>query len=194
MKKALKDMSNEELWQLFPIIIEKHNPDWKRKYREEKRLITEAIGADNIRRISHIGSTSVPGLVAKPTIDILVEIGESADTDAFESHMCSTGYLHSPQPENTAPHIMFLKGYTPEGFRGQVFHVHPRFPGDWDELYFRDYLISHPETAEEYGELKLQLREKFEHDRDSYTHAKTGFIKEVTEKARELMAGRYQPH
>ena len=49
--------------------------------------------------------------------------------------------------ENSAPHIMFAKGYTPEGFAGQAFHVHVRYKGDWDEIYFRDYLLRHYDVA-----------------------------------------------
>jgi GrpB-like predicted nucleotidyltransferase (UPF0157 family) len=80
---------------------------------------------------------------------------------------------------------MFMKGYTPRGFEGQVFHVHVRFSGDWDELHFRDYLIRHPETAAEYGKLKRLIMKKFEFDRDGYTEAKGGFIRHVTALARQ---------
>ncbi len=73
-KKDLNEMSNEELWQLFPIILSPHNPEWPGRYKTEKELLIKTIGAENIVRINHIGSTAVPGLTAKPTIDILLEI------------------------------------------------------------------------------------------------------------------------
>jgi len=60
-----------------------------------------------------------------------------------------------------------------------------RYPGDWDEPYFRDYLIAHPETAAEYAALKIRLHKEFEHDRDGYTKAKSEFIRAVTERARK---------
>ena len=101
--------------------------------------------------------------------------------------METIGYIYSPQPTNPAPHMMFMKGYTPEGFKGQAFHVHVRYSGDWDELYFRDYLIAHPDVADKYGKLKVELQKKFEHDRDGYTFAKTGFIKKFTALARKAM-------
>lgn len=81
--------------------------------------------------------------------------------------------------------MMFMKGYTPEGFKGQAFHLHVRYSGDWDELYFRDYLLSHPDTTQAYGELKVKLQKEHEHDRDGYTDAKTGFIREITNRAKE---------
>ncbi len=99
--------------------------------------------------------------------------------------MQSIGYTYSPQPDNPPPHIMLMKGYTPDGFKGQVYHVHVRYNGDWDELYFRDYLVAHTEAAEQYGKLKLKLQKKYEHNRDAYTQAKSKFIREITVLARK---------
>lgn len=185
MAKSLEDMTNEELWELFPIIISEPNPNWKENYLVEKAVIEEAIGTDIIARISHYGSTAVPNLPAKPTIDILLEIKDNAETEKLISDMKATGYIYSPQPKNPAPHMMFMKGYTPEGFKGQAYHVHVRYSEDWDELYFRDYLISHPDVADKYGKLKVDLQKKFKHDRDGYTFSKTEFIKEITALARK---------
>lgn len=193
MPKALDEMTNEELWQLFPIIISEHNSNWKEKYLEEKAAIEESIGTQNIARINHIGSTSVPNLAAKPTIDILIEIRDDTDTDKLIGKMEVAGYIYSPQPDNPPPHMMFMKGYTPEGFKGQVYHIHVRYSGDWNELYFRDYLKLHPDVADEYGKLKLELKEEFQHNRDGYTYAKTKFIKRITKLAREEMNNKYKP-
>lgn len=184
MAKSLDDMTDEERWQLFPIILSEYKPAWKTNYLKEMAVVKEAVGSYNIIRISHIGSTAVPGLIAKPTVDILVEIKDNTDTDRLISNMQLGGYRYLEQPENPPPHMMFIKGYTPEGFKGQVFHVHVRYSGDWDELYFRDYLLAHPETAEEYGRLKQELKNKYEHDRDGYTYAKTEFIERITKLAR----------
>ena len=191
MTKSLDEMTNEELWKLFPIIISEHNPLWKENYLLEKAVIEKVIGIDNIARINHIGSTTVPNLVAKPTIDILVEIKNATDTEGLIINMKEVGYIYSPQPNNPPPHMMFMKGYTINGFKDQVYHVHVRYSGDWDELYFKDYLLSHPDVADEYGKLKLKLKQKFEHDRDGYTYAKTDFIKKITKLARTEMKGKY---
>ena len=141
--------------------------------------------------LCHIGSTSVPGLIAKPTIDILLEIPTDADIPSLTAALISAGYICNTQPNNPAPHLMFMKGYTPQGFRGQAVHLHVRFPGDWNELYFRDYLRSHPETAKSYGKLKQNLQLRYEHDRDAYTEAKTDFIQEATRLARKEMGNKY---
>lgn len=190
-KKTLNEMTNQELWELFPIILSQYDPVWKENYAKEKLLLEKAAGRQNIARISHYGSTAVPNLTAKPTVDILLEINGDANLNSLVAGMEAAGYIYSPQPDNPAPHMMFMKGYTPEGFKGQVFHVHVRYLGDWDELYFRDYLLAHPETVDEYGKLKLELKKKYEHDRDGYTNAKTGFIKHITGLAREEMGKSY---
>lgn len=185
MAKLLESMTNEELWKLFPIIISQPNPAWKESYLTEKAIIETKIGIHKIIRISHIGSTAVSNLPAKPTIDILLEIKKDTDLDQLIIAIKELGYLYSPQPNNPAPHMMFMKGYTPEGFKGQAYHIHVRYGGDWDELYFRDYLMSHPDVAAEYGRLKQKLQQKYEFDRDGYTAAKTDFIRKITRLARE---------
>jgi GrpB-like predicted nucleotidyltransferase (UPF0157 family) len=186
--KKLSEMSNEELWRLFPIIITEYNEDWPKFYNEEKLHIEKAIGVENIFRINHYGSTSIPGMIAKPTIDILLEVFEHVENGHIIRKMEEIGYIYSPQVNNPPPHMMFLKGYTLEGFKGQAYHVHVRYAGDWDELYFRDYLISNPDLAKRYGELKLELKKIYEFDRDGYTEAKSEFIKEVTQMAKNELA------
>lgn len=191
MNNPLQKMTNEELWALFPIILSEHRAEWTKFYEQEKDTIISALGTNNMYRINHIGSTSVPGLIAKPTIDILLEIPTDADIPSLTAALISAGYICNTQPNNPAPHLMFMKGYTPQGFRGQAVHLHVRFPGDWDELYFRDYLRSHPETAKSYGKLKQNLQLRYEHDRDAYTEAKTDFIQEATRLARKEMGNKY---
>lgn len=191
MTKKLEEMNLHELGKLFPIIISEHNPEWEELYENERVVIENVVGKQNILRISHCGSTAISNLPAKPTIDILLEIVKEADNDDFISKVKGMGYIYSPQPNNPAPHMMFMKGYTPNGFEGQAFHLHVRYSGDWDELYFRDYLLLHPEVAEEYGIIKCLLKEKFENDREAYTQEKTEFIKAITQKARIKFGKKY---
>lgn len=192
MNKELHEMTNEELWELFPIIIKKYNPVWKENYLKEKELLEKTLGTQNIYRINHYGSTAVPNLISKPTIDILLEIIDFVDTQKIIKNMQLIDYIFTPQPNNSPPHMMYMKGYNKEGFKGQVYHVHVRYAGDWGELYFRDYLIENKDIAKEYGDLKLELMKKYKNDRDGYTNAKTDFIKHHTEKARALFKNRYK--
>jgi GrpB-like predicted nucleotidyltransferase (UPF0157 family) len=193
MATDLESMSLAELGNLFPIIIGEHDPLWHDLYLSEKDLIERAIGQNNIVRISHYGSTAVANLHSKPTIDILLEVVRDINTDSLIASLKGMGYRYSPQPDNPAPHMMFMKGYTPEGFNGQAYHVHVRYSGDWDELYFRDYLLTHPRVAKEYGRLKIELKDKYEHDREAYTKGKTKFIQRTTEQARRELGNKYQP-
>jgi GrpB-like predicted nucleotidyltransferase (UPF0157 family) len=180
----LDKMSNKELGKLFPIRISEPNPDWISLFRTEKVKIEKALGHKNIIRIEHIGSTAVPDLKAKPTIDILLEIQESTQLEFLRDTLSKLNYHFIPKPENPAPHMMFVKGYTTEGFKGQAYHVHVRYSGDWDELYFRDYLISHPVIAKDYERLKVRLAMQFENDRDGYTEKKTDFITHINKLAK----------
>lgn len=185
MTKSLSGMSNEELWQLFPIQLEEHRDEWQQWFNEERALLNRLIGAENIERVSHIGSTSVPGLIAKPAIDILLEITPSYSTQKLIETLAQSGYIFSRQPLKPPPHMMFMKGYTASGFAEKVFHIHVRYKGDWDEPYFCEYLRRHKDVATEYAALKLSLKEQFEHNRDAYTEAKTEFVTRITRLTRE---------
>ncbi len=79
----------------------------------------------------------------------------------------------------------FNKGYTPYGFADKVFHIHIRLTGDNDEVFFRDYLITHSDVAKDYEKLKLSLWKTFEHNRDGYTNAKSDFITHYTAIAKQ---------
>lgn len=190
--KKLTELTNEELWKLFPIIITEHKDYWKENYACEAKRLIDTIGKICIARINHIGSTAIPDLPAKPTIDILLEIKEETDIRRLIEQLESVEYIYSYQPAKPAPHMMFMKGYTPQGFKDQTYHLHVRYHDNWDELYFRDYLIKYPDIAQEYGNLKLKLKEKFEYDRDAYTSAKTDFIKYITELAKQEFSYKYK--
>ena len=187
MGKKLSEMSLEELWQLFPIFLTQHRDCWKEWYLEEEALLKSALA--QIERISHIGSTAILTIWAKPIIDILVEIPTERNLLDYKECIANCGYLCMSQ---SADGLSFNKGYTENGFAQRVFHLHLRYAGDHDELYFRDYLIEHPEAAKEYEELKLRLWKEYEHNRDGYTNAKTELVKKYTQKAKELYGNRYR--
>lgn len=181
----LHQLTAGELGRLFPIILREYDPRWPRLFSREKRKILPVFPSGMIYRFTHIGSTAVPGLTAKPTIDILLEIRKALAPPVLIRGLQKLGYQAIPRKDNPPPHLMLVRGYTAEGFRGQAYHVHVRYPGDWDEVRFRDFLRDNPATAEEYGQLKIQLAGKYRHDRDGYTDAKTEFIGEVLGKAKK---------
>lgn len=192
MKKDLSEMSLEELWQLFPIILKDYNPAYPEWYLQEKKAIITTVGPDTIYRINHIGSTAVPGLVSKPTIDILLEVDLHCDLKKVQARLLQAGWTLMSFQDQPDFKMSFNKGYTPHGFAEQVFHLHLRYRGDWDELYFRDYLCAHPHIARAYGQLKQQLEPIYKHNRDGYTQAKTEFISQWTKAAREEFKDRYR--
>ncbi|BBF42508.1 uncharacterized protein family UPF0157 [Lachnospiraceae bacterium KM106-2] len=190
--KELGEMTLEELWELFPIILKDYNPKYKQWYEIEKTILEKEFGK-NILRINHIGSTAIPGLIAKPTVDILMEISKESNLDVLKEKLLSLGWLLMNSTEYPKFKQTYNKGYTKTGFADKVYHLHVRYLDDWNELYFRDYLKEYPETAAEYGKLKLELQKRFEHDRDAYTEAKSSFVLKTTKKAREKYGNRYQP-
>jgi GrpB-like predicted nucleotidyltransferase (UPF0157 family) len=185
MAKDLNKMTTYELGQLFPIFIVDYNPDWPRLALIESRNIMKAVGKDVLSRIEHIGSTAVPGLCAKPTIDFLLEILEITNCDLLIRQLQKIGYHFIQKPENPPPHMMFAKGYSGSGITGQTFHIHVRYPGDWDEIVFRDYLIKNQNVIDDYARLKRKLADEFRHDREQYTDSKTAYIKDITLIARK---------
>lgn len=190
--KDLKDMSLEELWALFPIILKEHNPDYAMWYEDEKRNLVCILNDYNICRINHIGSTSIKNLIAKPIIDILLELPNNYDMEAVARILQSHDWI--VMAKNTVENTIDLnKGYTPNGFAEKVFHLHIKPSGDWGELYFRDYLQKYPYVAHQYEKLKLQLTKKFKYNRDAYTDAKLAFIINFTQKGREEFEELYLP-
>ena len=188
---ARLETDEERQARIYPIILNEYNPAWPDWFEEEKAILTRLIGVENICRVLHIGSTAVPGLTAKPTVDIILEVNETTDLDELTAALSSPEYiclsvagLTMPTPP---PHMTFIKGYLSNGFDEKVYHIHVRYPNDndtQDKLLFRNYLINHPEAVTKYAELKRRLFKDYEHNRDGYTEAKGAFIKEIIEKAR----------
>lgn len=181
-------MTLEELWELFPIILSEHKSCWGHWYEEEKQNIMSLLH-DEILRISHIGSTAINSIMAKPIIDILVEIPKNVSMADIKEKLADSGYICMWEGENRKS---FNKGYTDKGFAEKVFHLHLCYYGDNDELYFRDYMNDHPALAKEYEKLKISLRKKYEHNRDAYTQAKTAFISKYTQSAKIKYVNRYE--
>ncbi|WP_101772227.1 GrpB family protein [Peptostreptococcus faecalis] len=184
---SLKNLSLEELWRLFPIELSPSKGEWKYWYKEEKNNIERLLNTEKII-IEHIGSTSVKEIWAKPIIDIMIEFPHSFSLEKNSKELEEIGYICMSK---SSYRISLNKGYTLNGFADKVFHLHLRYFGDNDELYFRDYLSENKEVAIEYQNLKLGLCKKYKYDRDKYTDEKSEFIKKVTEKAKKQYKNRY---
>ena len=179
MSKKLSDMTLEELWQLFPIFLTEHRPDWENWYSEEEALLKALLPKDI--EYYHVGSTAIKSIMAKPIIDILIVVNSNNQLKEVADILQGSSYIIMSSSENR---ISLNKGYTENGFEERVFHLHVRLIGDCDEIYFRDYLNMRPGIAKEYEELKLRLWKEYEHNRDAYTEGKTQFVKKYTSIAK----------
>ncbi len=168
-----------------PVIVVPYDEAWPSLFEEERALIEGAIGPW-VEEIEHVGSTAVPGLAAKPVIDIMVGVKSLDDSPVLIEHLAGVGYEYVPEFERVLPfRRYFRKGRG--GRRTHQIHLVERSNTEWWErhLMFRNYLRTHPETAREYGRLKDHLAERFRSDREAYTDAKTDFISEVVRRATE---------
>lgn len=188
MGRELVELSLEELWELFPIFLVAPNDKWKKDYDKIESFLKATLSEHPIERISHIGSTAISGIWAKDIVDVLIEVSKGADIENIAKTIEKKGFIRMSTEANR---ISLNHGYTKDGFADKVFHVHLRYAGDNDELYFRDYLNEHPQIAREYETMKLQLWKQYKYNRDAYTDAKTEFIRNMTAEAKKAYAGRY---
>ena len=185
------DLSVEEIGKLFPIHITPYHSDWKTLFEEENNLITNVLGKDILFSIEHFGSTSVEGLAAKPTIDILVEVSELDDElkQKLIQKLSKVGYENMYDAEKEDK-MTFGKGYNENYLYTQSYHLHIREKGVYpqDEMYFRDSLRENPYIRDEYEKLKYSLAEKYKNNREAYTQGKTEFIKRITKQQKQKMS------
>lgn len=170
------------------VVIVPYDPRWPEWFEQEKQHLLSCLPHELIRRIEHFGSTAVPGLAAKPVVDMLVEVTSLEQTRRRIAPLLeSQGYDYFWRPTWGDDIPPFYAWFIKRNKRGQRTHHIHMVEADfehWERLRFRDYLIKHPRVADEYGRLKLDLAAKHRHDRVAYTKAKTEFIQTVIEKIR----------
>ena len=162
------------------IKIVEYNPTWPKKFQEHAEIIRTALGSTALK-IEHIGSTSVPGLAAKPIIDILVVVPNSSDEDAYLTQLESAGYVLRVREPDFYEHRMMR---TPE----KDVHIHiysPDSPEVERYLLLRDELQSNPEALTRYEAVKRELAENDWSDMNEYADAKTKVVEEIIESARK---------
>ena len=176
------------------IVIVDYDPLWPEQFAAEAARVQAALGDDLVITVEHFGSTAVPGLSAKPIIDLLVAVRSLPEVrQSGISALESLGYSYwsdDPAPDR----MFFVKGLPPHGPRSHHVHVvepgvsqDPRL-GEFsfaDRLLFRDVLRADPEEALRYETLKRELAAEFPDDREAYTNGKTSYIYDVMQKARD---------
>lgn len=161
---------------------------WPALFVSEAARLSAFFPPGSMRRIEHIGSTAVPGLAAKPIVDILVGVDDFAFVvERVAPLMEEAGYDYFWRPAfgEEGPRYPWFIGRDSEGAR--VSHIHVALIDDdsqWERVIFRDYLRRHPRIADEYAALKRDLAVRFPDDREAYTAAKTAFIATATAAAK----------
>lgn len=158
-----------------------YNSNWKDEYIKELEKLKN-IFKDEIIEIHHIGSTSIPGIYAKPTIDIIIGVKDIDKIDSYNEGMRKLGY-EAKGENGIKDRRFFIKGRYK-----RTHHVHIFQVGDPEikkHLNFRDYMIAHPEDAKEYEDLKKGLAKKFRYNNEAYCNGKDSFIKYIDKKAKE---------
>jgi GrpB-like predicted nucleotidyltransferase (UPF0157 family) len=159
--------------------LEAHQEEWAGLFEEEKARIEAAVGP-YILDIQHVGSTSIPGIPAKPILDIGVAVRNFEEAAVCIEPLIQLGYTY--RGENGIPRRHhFHKGIP----RTHHLHMNEIDSADWqNQILFRDYLRQHPETAAEYARLKTELAQRYPADRDAYLSGKAPFIEKVLHLAR----------
>ena len=155
-----------------------YTKDWERLFREEKSRLQIAVGLF-VLDIQHVGSTSIPGMIAKPIIDIAIAVESFEEANVCIKPIESLGYQY--RGENNIPRRHFFVKGNP-----RTYHIHINEIGsrDWNEqISFRDYLIHHQDIASGYAELKMELAQRYPTDRQAYSESKSPFIKHVVQLA-----------
>jgi GrpB-like predicted nucleotidyltransferase (UPF0157 family) len=163
-----------------PIRIVPYDPSWPARFEQECAALTNAIGEWVDGGVHHVGSTAVPGLAAKPVIDILVGVRSLEEARACHGRLGELEYLYFPYRSEE------MHWFCRPNPNRRTHHLHLVPTGSQrfrDELAFRDYLRVHRDVAEEYGALKRRLAEEFTYDREAYTEAKGEFIRAVVGRA-----------
>ncbi len=167
---------------LLPVVIADYDPRWTTMYAEESARIQNVIG-EWLLGIEHVGSTSVPGLAAKPVVDMMPGLSSLDDSRHIVKPLQKLGYQYFPEHETVMPERRYFA--LPAGDKHRVrrrFHLHivETTSSFWRRhLAFRNYLRAHPDVAGEYAALKRRLAAEYGSDREGYTEAKTEFITHV---------------
>jgi GrpB-like predicted nucleotidyltransferase (UPF0157 family) len=158
------------------VIILPYDPEWPTAFEWERLRLLSALGEAALA-IEHVGSTAVPGLAAKPVIDIMVAIADLTRAEDFVPALATVGYERRPLGD--FPGRVYFRRFT-GGIRTHHLSLSALDTDFWrDHLTFRDHLRAYPEAAREYGELKRALALEYGDDRLGYTEAKTSFVERI---------------
>jgi GrpB-like predicted nucleotidyltransferase (UPF0157 family) len=166
-----------------PIEVVAYDQNWVELFAVAERELRVAL-APFVLEIEHIGSTAVPGLAAKPVIDIQVGVRTLDDSAEIVSAVESLGYEYVPEFEDELPDRRYFRRWV-DGRRRYQVHLVERSNTDWWDRHvrFRDWLRSHDDDRDRYEELKVNLAATNRDDRRAYTDAKSDFVRTIEDKS-----------
>ncbi len=174
------------------ISVAAYDPAWPGMFLKERKRLLEIVPAGIITRIEHFGSTAVPGLAAKPVVDVLVGVVSlDAARERAVPVLFGAGYEYFWRPsfgDDVPPWYAWFIRRNADGSRSHHVHMVEGGYPQWDGLLFRDYLVRFPEAAAEYAALKRRLSREHPNDRSAYSAGKSSFIARHTSLAKELFA------
>ena len=162
-----------------PIIIVPYDPDWVRMFEAERSLLLGTLEELQVQ-IEHIGSTSVPGLDAKPIIDIMIVAQNEGDALRCISPIVRLRYVYMGEM-GIPGRIYFWRG-SPHTYHIHLYSTPTNVEMSRHRL-FRDFLVAHPDAAREYAQLKYHLADKFRNDRPQYSLSKSDFVEKILQEA-----------
>lgn len=164
-----------------PIIVVPYDLSWPDQFEQERNELLKTIQEWIVGGIEHVGSTAIPGLAAKPVIDIAAGVESLEASRPAIAILTDAGYCYSPY----RPDVEHWFCKPSPAFRTHHLHLVPFRSTLWDDrLAFRDYLRAHPSVAREYEQLKYELAAQYRLDREAYTDAKAPFIARVLQMVR----------
>lgn len=164
-----------------------HNAKWRQEFQQEAKDISDALET-NVADVHHIGSTAIPGIHAKPILDLLLVVEDIRILDEKQPSMEAMGY--EALGEFGIPGRRYFRRDNPFGERTHQIHAFENgSPQIKRHLAFRDYMIDNPDTAQEYSDLKRELAAKYPDDIESYMDGKDAFIKDIDQRAAPQSAG-----
>lgn len=159
--------------------LEQYNPDWVKKFNKEVERIKEVFG-DKALAIHHVGSTAVPGLSGKPTIDILVLVGDISIADTLTKAMAQLGYTALGEYVKKGARLLVIEEDNVRFYNVHVFEESD--PEAQEMLALRDYFRSHPFEMKKYNDLKEELYKKYPNDYGSYREEKDKYMETLKAK------------
>ncbi|GAA3300116.1 GrpB family protein [Dactylosporangium vinaceum] len=176
-----------------PIVIVPYDEQWPARFDRERRLVEAALHGHLVGRVEHVGSTAIPGLPAKPIIDMLATIADYDDSAGLAAHLAPIGWVHAPEPGDEESRKW---SFCYPGIAHRSHHLHiyeAAAPNPAILLRFRDHLRTHPTQAAEYARLKQRLAAADDRDRPRYRAGKAPFIEELLRRLDPQPPGAARP-